>query len=105
MAVTGGGLYLLWERGVAQLQVLFGVRQDSLERAAEMLLIEVLRHSHQRRQRHGDLHLYSCKVLVKRATKGQSSDSQSSVSHPFNTHPVCIVLWGAIFVSMAHSQQ
>lgn len=58
-------MYLLSKRGVPQLQVLLCIGQDGLQRAPQVLLVEVLGGSHQGGERHGDLHLHSGKVLHK----------------------------------------
>lgn len=54
---------LVGEGGLPQLQVLLGVGEDGLQGATQELLVKILRRPHQRRQRHGHLHLHPGEVL------------------------------------------
>ena len=56
-------VYLHGERSGLHVCVLFCIGQDCPQGSSQVLLIKVWCFSHQRCQRHGYLHLHSCKVL------------------------------------------
>lgn len=62
---------LVREGGLPELQVLLGVGEDGLQGATQELLVKILRRPHQRRQRHGHLHLHPGKVLKVGGQRGQ----------------------------------
>lgn len=74
-------LDLVWKCGLSQLQVFFCIGEDGLQRATQKLLVEILRCSHQRRKRHGHLHLDSGKVLKTAPREGKARNEVRTPRH------------------------